>query len=50
MMPEEKQWETIHGQMIFVYMRVEEMYLINAEANARANHLPEAKALALRLY
>lgn len=27
-----------------VYMRVEEMYLINAEANARANHLPEAKA------
>lgn len=27
-----------------VYMRVEEMYLINAEANARANHQPEAKA------
>lgn len=27
-----------------VYMRVEEMYLINAEANARANHLTEARA------
>ncbi|WP_259322222.1 RagB/SusD family nutrient uptake outer membrane protein [Bacteroides stercorirosoris] len=27
-----------------VYMRVEEMYLINAEANTRANHLTEARA------
>lgn len=26
-----------------VYMRIEEMYLVNAEANARANHLPEAR-------
>ena len=27
-----------------VYMRVEEMYLVNAEANARGNNLPEARA------
>ena len=27
----------------YLYMRVEEMYLINAEANARANHLTEAR-------
>lgn len=46
-------WKFYNNKRIFgnrewyddeVYMRVAEMYLINAEANARANHLPEARA------
>ena len=45
MMPEEKQWETVHGQMILFTCEFEEMYLINAEANARANHLPRQSSI-----